>query len=67
MPGEDPITAVFSQLSSMHSNFVGGLNMAVKNFEPLLPHNVLASFSRGAGYFSAKTPTATLNVRNIFG
>jgi hypothetical protein len=63
----DPLADVFGQLSAMHSNFIGGLNMAVKNFEPLLPHNVLASFGKGAGYFSAKTPTTTLNARNIFG
>ena len=63
---EDPLTAIFGQLSAMHSNFIGGLNMAVKNLEPMLPHNVLASFGKGAGYFSAKTPTATLQARNIF-
>ena len=62
----DPLEAIFGQLSVMHSNFVGGIEMAVKNFEPLLPHNVLASFGKGAGYFSAKTPTSVLQSRNIF-
>ena len=66
MPNGDPLAVLFGQLSAMHANLVGGLDMGLKNLEPLLPHNVLASFSKGAGYFSAKTPTATLQTRNIF-
>ena len=74
---EDPLAAIIGQLS-VGLNEVGGnfgkmsqsvmsmMGDGMKGAEAMAPHAVLASLFKGTGYFTAKTPTSTLQTRNIF-
>lgn len=44
----------------------GNLQNAVIALAQFAPHNVLGMLAKGAGTFSATTPTSTLNQANIF-
>lgn len=74
---EDPLAMIVGQLSvgmnelggnfsKMNQSVMGMMGEGIKGIEAVAPHNVLASLFKGTGYFTAKTPTSTLQTRNIF-
>ena len=74
---EDPLAAIIGQLSvglnevganfsKAHQSVMSMMGEGIKGAEAMAPHAVLASLFKGTGYFTAKTPTSTLQTRNIF-
>ena len=74
---EDPLAAILGQVAgqmnvmtqnffSMGENAMRGLSGGVDGLMAFAPHTVLVNLTKGAGYYSAKTPTQTLQARNIF-
>jgi hypothetical protein len=74
---EDPLAAIVGQFASqmtvlnqnvlsMSENMLKGLNSGVDGLMAFAPHTVLANLTKGSGYFTAKTPTSTLQQQNFF-
>jgi hypothetical protein len=59
--------ALNQQLTDLGANFTRACTQTFATMNAAAPHNVLASMGGGAGTFSAKIPTSTLNRQNIFG
>lgn len=74
---EDPLAAIVGQFASqmtvlnqnvlsMSENMLKGLNAGTDGLMAFAPHTILANLTKGSGYFTAKTPTSTLQQQNIF-
>lgn len=75
---QDPLASLMAQMATgvgpMDKNFQSMAQMPIKLLSDglefmntLAPHNVLATFAKGSGTFSAVMPTAQLQKMNIFG